>query len=75
MRLGGIGDVYSSPVAAAGRVYVTDRNGATIVISHSDVPRIMALNQLDDHFSASAALVDRELFLRGEKHLYCIKAE
>ena len=37
---------------------------------HDNTP--LALNQLDDIFSASSALVDQELYLRGEKFLYCI---
>ncbi len=72
-RLDAIYDVYASPVAAAGRVYVTDRRGMTMVISHDEKdPRVLARNQLDDGFSASAALVGRELFLRGERYLYCL---
>ena len=71
-RLNGIRGVFASPVGAAGRVYITDRNGATLVISHSETPEVLALNQLDDSFSASAAVVGRELFLRGQKYLYCI---
>ena len=73
-RLGLIRDVYSSPVAAADRVYITDRLGVTLVISHSDDenPKALSQNRLNDRFSASAAIVGRELFLRGEKYLYCI---
>lgn len=71
-RLGAIRNVYSSPVAASNRIYITDLDGTTLVLSHSDEPDLLALNQLDDSFSASAALVGRELFLRGAKHLYCI---
>jgi outer membrane protein assembly factor BamB len=75
-RLGAIRDVYASPVGAAGRVYVTSREGVTQVISHGEpVPRMLAVNRLDDTFSASAALAGRELFLRGERHLYCIAEE
>ena len=74
-RLSGIGNVYASPVAAANRLYITDRTGTTLVISHEQNPRILAKNQLDDSFSASVALVDRALFLRGEKFLYCISEE
>ena len=74
-RLRGIGDVYASPVAAASRLYITDRAGATLVISHEDAPRDLSLNQLDDTFSATATVVGRELFLRGEKSLYCIAAD
>ncbi|MEO8497522.1 MAG: hypothetical protein ABI614_20835, partial [Planctomycetota bacterium] len=71
-RLGAIRDVYASPVAAANRIYVTGRDGATQIISHGATPQVLAENQLNDSFSASAALVDRELFLRGEAFLYCI---
>ena len=71
-RLSGIGDVYASPVAAAGRVYVTDRAGATLVLADGDRPEVLALNRLDDRFSASAALAGRELYLRGERRLYCL---
>jgi hypothetical protein len=35
----------------------------------------LAVNHLNDSFSASAALADRELYLRGEKFLYCIAEE
>jgi outer membrane protein assembly factor BamB len=71
-RLGQIRDVYASPVGAAGRIYVTSRDGVTQVMSHEAVPELLATNRLDDSISASAALVGRELFLRGEKALYCI---
>jgi outer membrane protein assembly factor BamB len=72
-RLGAIVDVYASPVGAAGRVYVTSRDGVTQVINHGEgSPRALAVNRLDDRISASAAVAGRELFLRGERHLYCI---
>jgi outer membrane protein assembly factor BamB len=72
-RLEAITDVYASPVGAAGRVYITSRDGVTAVIRHGDqTPRLLAVNRLDDSFSASAALGGRELFLRGERYLYCI---
>ena len=72
MRLRGIGNVYASPVAAAQRVYVTDLNGATLVLSHEETPRALAINRLEDRFSASAALAGRQIYLRGEKSLYAI---
>src|SRR5262249_9026104 len=72
-RLEAITDVYASPVAAAGRVYITSRDGVTQVVSHGEAtPATLAVNRLDDSFSASAALAGRELFLRGERYLYCI---
>jgi len=72
LRLGGVTEVYASPVGAAQRVYVTDRSGLTLVISHSEAPRLLARNQLDDTFSASASIAGGDLFLRGERFLYCL---
>lgn len=75
-RLHAIRDVYASPVGAAGRIYVTSREGVTQVMSHGGAtPKMLAINRLDESFSASPALVDRELFLRGERYLYCIAEE
>lgn len=71
-RLGGIRNVFASPVGASNRIYITDRSGSTLVLSHETTPQLLALNQLDDGFSASPALVDNELYLRGELYLYCI---
>jgi outer membrane protein assembly factor BamB len=71
-RLGGVTDIYASPVAAANRIYISDRRGATLVISADPNPKFLARNVLDDSFSASAAIVGGELFLRGARKLYCI---
>jgi hypothetical protein len=71
-RLDGIGNVYASPVGAAGRVYVTDLEGATVVVAHGALPRLLARNVLDDTFSASAAIAGDQLFLRGMRALYCL---
>jgi outer membrane protein assembly factor BamB len=72
-RLEAISSVYASPVGAANRVYITNREGVTQVMSHGDkAPKMLAVNRLDDTISASAALVGREIFLRGERFLYCI---
>ncbi|MDQ3623379.1 MAG: PQQ-binding-like beta-propeller repeat protein [Verrucomicrobiota bacterium] len=72
LRLEGIREIFASPVGAAGRIYITGRDGVTVVLRHDGENSRLALNRLDDAFSASAALVDRELYLRGERFLYCI---
>jgi len=33
---------------------------------------VLAINELDDGFDASPAVVDREIYLRGKRHLYRI---
>jgi outer membrane protein assembly factor BamB len=73
LRLDGIRDfIFSSPVGAGGRIYITSRDGVTVVLRHDRQNAVLAVNHLDDSFSASPALVDRELYLRGEQFLYCI---
>jgi outer membrane protein assembly factor BamB len=72
VRLDGIQNVYASPVGAAGRVYVTDLEGLTLVLDHADPKRVLARNRLDDSFSASAAIAGKELYLRGRRSLYCL---
>jgi outer membrane protein assembly factor BamB len=74
-RLAQLNDVYASPVSAAGRIYVSDRHGTTVVMTTDDEPKQLALNRLDDTFSASAAIAGDELYLRGERKLYCIAGE
>ncbi len=71
-RLPGANNVYASPVAADGRVYVFDRDGAAVVLEKGAAFKVLATNQLDDGFDASPALVGADIFVRGKKHLYRI---
>lgn len=71
-RLAGLDNVYASIVGAAGRVYVTGRNGTTLVLRHGTEPEVLATNTLDDGFDASPAIAGRELYLRGRSHLYAL---
>jgi outer membrane protein assembly factor BamB len=72
VRISEIPDLYASPVAAAGRVYVAGRDGATVVLKHGDVFERLAVNRLDDGFDASPAVVGGEIYLRGRQALYRI---
>ena len=74
-RLAGIQDVYASPVGAADRVYITDRDGTTLVLSHAARPKVLAENRLEDRVNASASIAGGDLFIRGERYLYCIAEE
>lgn len=73
MRLGELGNVYASPVAANGHVFVTDLDGTTLVVSSTPVPRLEAINRLGEKVSASLALIDDQILIRGDKHLYCVQ--
>jgi outer membrane protein assembly factor BamB len=74
-RLENVPNVYASPVGAAGRIYVAGREGAVAVLSAGPKLEVLKTNTLDDGFDASPAVVDRELYLRGHKHLYRISAD
>jgi outer membrane protein assembly factor BamB len=74
-RLTALRSVYASPVGAAGRVYLTDLEGSTMVFSAEEKPQVLAVNRLDESFSASAAIVGDALYLRGERFLYCLATE
>jgi outer membrane protein assembly factor BamB len=74
-RLPGIDSFYASPMGASDRIYFVDRNGTTLVLRRGDKLDILATNRLDDPIDASPAAVGKQLFLRGEKYLYCIEAK
>jgi outer membrane protein assembly factor BamB len=67
------GSMYASPVGAAGRVYVVDRDGTTVVLRHGDKFEVLATNRLDDPMDASPAIVGRQILLRGRRFLYCLE--
>ena len=68
----GLDNPYASPIEAGGHVYLTARTGMTVVIDDADDLKVLARNQLDETIGATPAPVDNELFIRGDKHLYCI---
>ncbi len=73
-RVGLAGPVSASPVAGDGKVYVADEQGATAVVQAGDRPKVLATNTLDEAILATPALADGAIFLRSDKHLYCIGA-
>ena len=75
IRLEKIYNVFASPVAAADRLYVTSREGATVVIQLGVEFEMLGINKLEDSFSASPAIVGDAIYLRGERRLYSIARE
>jgi len=72
-RLPGLTSLYASPVGAADRMYIADRDGTTLVLKRAPQVEILATNRLDDPIDASPAIVGKQLFVRGAKYLYCIE--
>lgn len=67
--------LYSSLVAADDRIYISDREGKTVVIKHGPEMEILATNELGEGIDASPAIVGNQMFIRGSKHLYCLEVE
>src|SRR6202043_3498310 len=54
-RLDGLPEVFASPVGAQGRVYLTGRDGVSLVIRNAPAFEVLAKNTLEDGFDASPA--------------------
>lgn len=74
-RLGAARQVFASPVAAAGRLYVPSRDGAVAVVAAAKSFELLTVNSLDDSFSASPAIVGDTIYLRGERWLYAFREQ
>jgi outer membrane protein assembly factor BamB len=66
--------IYASPVAAGGKIYFCSREGVVVVIKHGDSGEVLAINEMGETIDASPAIVGDQLFIRGDKHLFCIAA-
>lgn len=71
-RIAGLSYIYASPVAAGGYIYLTDRSGTIVVIKDSEQLEVVATNAMGETVDATPAPVGKELFIRGEQHLFCI---
>jgi outer membrane protein assembly factor BamB len=72
-RINALRSLYASPAGAAGRIYLSGREGTTVVLEQGDRLRVLATNRLDEGIDASPAIVGKQLFLRGAEHLFCIE--
>jgi outer membrane protein assembly factor BamB len=71
-RLSGI-STWASPIATPeGRLYFASA-GKTYVVRASDKLEIAGVSDLGEENRASAAVSDGRIYLRGDKHLYCIR--
>jgi len=63
----------SSPVGAGGKLYMASEDGDVVVVKMGDKFEVLTTNTLTDQFFVSTpAIVDGEMFLRGQNTLFCI---
>lgn len=67
-------DFAASPIFADGRIYFFDCSGNATVIAPGDEYKVLAKNQLESGFMASAAIVGKAFILRTKTHLYRVEA-
>ncbi len=68
-----LGNHYSaSLVSAEGLVHFLADDGTTKIVRPGPKPQIVAENPLGEYCNASPAISRGQIFIRGERHLYCI---
>jgi outer membrane protein assembly factor BamB len=63
---------HASPLVIDGKVYATSVVGDIYVFAAEPTFRLLARNELGEVVRATAAVADGRLYIRGERHLYCI---
>lgn len=71
-RIEGVNNIYASPIAAGGHVYLTDRRGTIAVVADAPVLKVIATNDMGEGVDATPAAAGNQLFIRGERHLFCL---
>jgi len=71
-RVEGVNNTYASPISAGGHVYLTDRRGTIAVLDDAPQLKVLATNDLGEGVDATPAAAGKSLFVRGERHLFCL---
>lgn len=66
------GGHHASLVSAEGRIYFLSDRGLTTVVEASPEFKVLSKNPLGEKCFASPAISNGEIYIRGEKHLFCI---
>lgn len=69
-RLGALGDYYSSPVAASGKVCVASQAGVVTIYRAGDPLEVLAHNPLGEPILATPAIVDGQIHVRTVSQYY-----
>jgi outer membrane protein assembly factor BamB len=66
-----VGNIYSSPTVAGDHVYISSTRGVTLVLAGGRKYQVVARNELES-FGSCPVFVGSRMYIRGQKHLYCI---
>lgn len=62
----------ASPLLIDGKVYAAHENGEVFVFAAEPTYQLLAQNTLGERIRATPAVADGRLYVRGERHLFCI---
>lgn len=65
-------NIFYISVLADGLVYMPKDEGVIIVIKPGPVFEVVAKNELGERMNASPAISNGKIYLRSDKHLFCI---
>ncbi len=72
---GALDTYYSSPVAAADKIYLISQAGKATVLKAGAEWEVLASNDMEDEVFATPAIVDDKIYLRTRQTLYCFRDE
>ncbi|MFM8478299.1 MAG: PQQ-binding-like beta-propeller repeat protein [Planctomycetaceae bacterium] len=67
-----LGSTYSSPVAAAGRIYMFEDTGRCTIFENRPGFHVLARNELGEEVYTTPAVASGQLFVRSVGSLFCI---
>ena len=70
-----VGSIFSSPVAADGKIIVASLEGEVGVLRAGPQWEVLAVNDLDEPIFASPALADGHIYIRTRSTLYSFGSE
>ena len=63
---------YSSPILVGDKVYCMDMFGVMYIIKAQEKFELISQNELGEHAMTIPAFMFNRIYIRGEKHLFCI---
>jgi len=64
--------LYASPVLADGKLFMMDNDGIMRIYEFSKEMKLVSENELGEIAGTTPAFSEGRIYIRGEKHLYCI---
>ena len=72
-RLGLGGEYYATPISVGNKILIAAQRGTVFLIKPSEEFEILASNKIGENISATPAIIDNTIYLRGEKHLWAFR--